>query len=115
MSVHSLVCGGIVVLCALLSAFSQILLKKSTLDKHDSMLGNYVNGKIALAYFFFASTVFLNIYAYTGLPYKIAPVLTSSSYLFTMLLSFWILKDKISWQCVLGNILIVLGIVVYVL
>ena len=114
MNTHSLICGSIMVLCALLSAFSQILLKKSTLEKHNSLIGNFLNTKVITAYAIFALTLFLNIYAFTGIPYKLASVLNASAYLFTMLLSVWLLKDKLSWKCVLGNCLIVTGIVIYI-
>ena len=114
MNTHSLLCGGIMVLCALLSAFSQILLKKSTLEKHSSFIRNFLNAKVIIAYSIFALTLFMNIYAFTGIPYKLASVLNASAYLFTMLLSAWLLKDRISWQCAVGNGLIILGIVIYV-
>ena len=115
MNMHSVVCGCIMVLCALLSAFSQILLKKSTLEKHESFIGNFLNAKVFIAYSIFALTLFMNIYAFTGIPYKFASVLNASAYIFTMLLSAWLLKDRISWTCATGNILIVLGIIIYVL
>ncbi len=114
MNMHSIVCGGIMVLCALLSAFSQILLKKSTLEKHSSFIRNFLNVKVVCAYCIFAMTLFMNIYAYTGIQYKYASVLNASAYLFTMLLSAWLLKDRISWQCAVGNCLIILGIIIYV-
>ncbi len=114
MNTHSLICGGIMVLCALLSAFSQILLKKSTLEKHSSLIGNFLNIKVFCAYSIFALTLFLNIYAFTGIPYKYASVLNASAYIFTMILSAWLLKDDISWKCAAGNALIILGIIVYV-
>ena len=114
MNTHSLLCGGIMVLCALLSAFSQILLKKSTLEKHSSLIRNFLNAKLITAYSIFALTLFMNIYSFTGIPYKLASVLNASAYLFTMLLSTWLLKDKIFWHCALGNSLIILGIVIYV-
>lgn len=111
---HSVICGCVMVLCALLSAFSQILLKKSTLEKHSSFINNFLNAKVIIAYSIFALTLFMNIYAFTGIPYKLASVLNASAYIFTMLLSARLLKDKISWQCAIGNALIVIGIVVYV-
>ena len=114
MNPHSLFCAGLMVFCALLAAFSQILLKKSTLERHDSFIGNFLNAKVICAYALFALTLFLNIYAFTGIQYKYASVLNASAYLFTMLLSVWLLKDRLSWRCVLGNCLIVLGIVIYV-
>lgn len=115
MNMHSLVCGCIMVLCALLSALSQILLKKSTLEKHECFISNFLNAKVIIAYSIFALTLFMNIYAFTGIPYKFASVLNASAYLFTVLLSAWLLKDRISWRCAVGNCLIVIGIIIYAL
>lgn len=114
MNRHSLLCAGIMVTCALLSAFSQILLKKSSLEKHRSFIYNYLNVKVVVAYAIFALTLFMNIYAYTGIPFKYASVLNATSYLFTMVLSAILLKDRISWQCALGNCVIIAGIGIYV-
>ena len=114
MNPHSLLCAGIMVLCALLSAYSQILLKKSTMEKHRSFIFNYLNAKVISAYSIFALTLFMNIYAFTGIPYKYASVLNATAYLFTMLLSRWLLKDKITWRCALGNSMIIVGIIVFV-
>ena len=114
MNPHSLLCAGIMVFCAMLSAYSQILLKKSTLEKHQSFIFYYLNTKVIGAYSIFTLTLFLNIYAFTGIAYKYASVLNATAYIFTMLLSRWMLKDRISWQCALGNTMIILGILVFV-
>ncbi len=114
MNTHSLLCAGIMVFCALLAAYSQILLKKSTLEKHRSFLFNYLNPRVIGAYSIFALTLFLNIYAFTGIDYKYASVLNATAYIFTMLLSRWLLKDKITWHCIAGNTMIMLGIFVFV-
>ena len=115
MSKHSLICASIMILCALLSAFSQILLKKSTLEKHRSPIFNYLNPKVITAYSIFALTLLLNIYAFTGIEYKFASILNATAYFFTMFLSWLLLHDKISLNCFWGNCLIVIGIIIYVL
>ena len=107
-------CAGIMIAAAFLSACSQILLKSSTHDEHKTPLSVYLNVKVILAYAIFALTLFMNIYAYTGIEYKFGSVLLSSAYLFTMLLSVVVLKDRLTWRCVAGNLLLMAGIVVYV-
>ena len=109
-----IICAGIVLLCALLSAFSQIMLKQSAQKRNSSSVGYYLNWRVFSAYGIFALTLFLNIYALTGIEYKLASVFNATAYLFTMILSVWLLKDSISWQCAVGNVLIIFGIVIYV-
>ena len=99
--------------CAFLAAFSQILLKKSTQDRHSKLLFQFLNWKVMLAYSIFALTLFLNIYAYSGIPFKYGSILNASSYFFAMILSALILKDRLTWRAVSGNILILAGIAVY--
>ena len=111
---HSLFCAALMIAAALLAAFSQILLKKSTLEKHDNFVRNYLNAKVIAAYSIFTVTVFINIYAYTGIDYKLGAVLGSTAYVFTMLLSKLLLKDKLTWGCIAGNCFIVIGIGIYV-
>lgn len=76
-------------------------------------LFNYFNLKVISAYFILVLTLFINIYALTGIPFKFASVLNASSYIFAMLLSVLILKDRLSWQCIAGNCLIICGIIIY--
>ena len=103
------------ILAAFVAACSQILLKKSTLARHKGILGEYLNCKVFSAYALFLLTIGLNIYAFSlGLEYRFGSVLNSTAYLFTMLLSVLVLHDRLDWRCVCGNLLIVLGIVVYV-
>lgn len=113
MNQHSIVCAGIMISSAFLAAFSQILLKRSTLDQHEKVLFQFLNLKVTSAYSIFALTLFLNIYAYSGIPFKYGSVLNASSYFFAMILSALILKDRLTWRLVTGNILILTGIAVY--
>ncbi len=115
MSKNSLICATIMVFCAFLSAFSQILLKKSTLEKHRSIIFNYLNPKVIIAYSIFALTLLLNIYAFAGIEYKYASILNATAYIFTMFLSWLLLHDKISLHCFIGNSIIIIGIIIYVL
>jgi len=115
MSQHSYICAGIMIACAFLAAFSQILLKQRTQDRHSKLLFQFLNWKVMLAYSIFALTLFLNIYAYSGIPFKYGSVLNASSYFFAMILSALILKDRLTWRSVTGNILILTGIAVYAL
>ena len=60
----------------------------------------------------FVSTI-LTILAFKGLDYKNGPILESIGYIFMMFLSRYFLKEKITPNKIAGNILILLGIVVF--
>ena len=107
------ICVGIMFLSAFLAAFAQMLLKKSADEPHRSFLHNYLNTKVITGYSIFFLTMFMNVYAFTAVPYKYGAVINASSYTFALLLSIAMFKDRFTWRAVCGNLLIVLGIAVY--
>lgn len=55
----------------------------------------------------------LTIFAFKSLDYKNGPIIESIGYVFVMILSSIILKEKITKKKLIGNILILLGIMVF--
>ena len=55
----------------------------------------------------------LTILAFKGLDYKNGPIIESVGYVFVMVLSSIILKEKITKKKIAGNLLILLGILVF--
>ena len=60
----------------------------------------------------FVSTI-LTILAFKGLDYKNGPIIESLGYIFILFLGSIFLKEKITKKKITGNILILLGIVVF--
>ena len=112
-SSFSLICVGIMIINAFLSAFSQILLKRSTMVKHKNGLYEYLNYRVIIAYGIYVIVLLTNAFAYKGIAYKYGSIIGATSYIFLMLLSVIILKEKISKKVLLGNLLIVVGMIVY--
>ena len=110
---HSMLCVCILFFSAFLAAVSQILLKMSSQEKHLNFLFNYLNRKVFLAYFLFSLTLLLNIYAFTGVAYKYGAVINASSYTFALIFSVVFIGDRFTWRGIFGNVLIVIGIVLY--
>lgn len=98
---------------AFLSAVSQLLLKQSADLPHASPIRAYWNGRVLSAYAIFAVTVFVNIWAFRSLDYKYGEVLLTSSYGFVLVLSRLVLRERITGAVFCGNLLIALGIAVY--
>ena len=100
-------------ICTVFSAVSQILLKQSANQKHESTLKEYLNWRVITAYLIFGSVLLVNTYAYTQVDMKYGPVLDTFTYVFVLLFSWLILKEKITKGKLIGNLLIVAGVIIY--
>lgn len=98
-----------------LSAISQILLKQSANQKHESFLKEYLNWRVITAYAIFFGVLLLNTYAYTQVELKYGSVIDAFTYVFVLLLSVLLLHEKVSKGQLLGNLLIIIGIFIYAL
>lgn len=94
------------------SAVSQIVLKTSANQEHKSKIEEYLNPRVIGAYSYFLISTVLSVVAYRGVPLSIGPVLESTGYVYIAILSVLILKEKITKRKIIGNILIIAGIVV---
>ena len=99
----------------LFTAISQVLLKQSANKEHKAPIYEYLNWRVILAYFIFVVVLLVNTYAYTKVDMKYGAILDSFSYIFVLAFSYWILKEKITKGKIIGNALIVLGIIIYVI
>lgn len=98
---------------ALITASSQILLKISAQRQHKDFIHEYLNACVIISYAFYFLVVFLNIFIYTKVDYRFSVVLNSLSTVFVAVFSNLILKERFTRRRILGNILIVLGIVCF--
>ena len=103
----------LMIFSALLAALSQILLKKSANKKHKNRITEFLNPWVIIGYVILLSTMFINIYAYKGLDYKIGPILNSTTYIFVIILSHFILKENINKKMFIGIFLIIAGVVIF--
>ncbi len=95
----------------LISAVSQLILKKAADNPEYTGLRAYLNLPVIFAYGLFFGCMLLNVFALKTLDLTVASVLEASGYLYVMVLSHFFLKEKISRRKLLGNALIVAGIV----
>lgn len=97
------------------SAMSQILLKKSANKEHKSWIYEYLNWRVILAYFIFFSVLLVNTYAYTQVDMKYGAVIDAFTYVFVMILSWLILREKFTKWKLIGNLIIIAGVIIYTL
>ncbi|MCI5956665.1 MAG: EamA family transporter [Clostridiales bacterium] len=95
----------------LLSAISQLILKKAADQPKYTGVRTYLNAPVILAYALFFGCMLLNVVALRTLDLTVASVLEASGYIYVMVLSFLILKEKITPRRLIGNLIIILGIV----
>ena len=95
------------------SAISQVMLKKAALKKYDSVIKEYLNPLVIVAYIIFVGTTFLSIIAYKGIPLSMGPVLEATSYIYVTIFGMTIFKEKMNKKKMISLLLIVGGIVVY--
>ena len=94
---------------------SQVLLKQSAEKKHKSWIFEYLNWRVITAYGISFSVLLLNTYAYTKVDMKYGAVIDTFSYVFVMVLSYLILKEKFTKGQLIGNLIIITGVMVYTL
>ena len=96
-----------------ISAFSQIILKKSASRQHSSLIKEYLNPYVIIGYGMMVLATLCTIFAYSGMQYKNGPVIESLGYILIMFLSLAFFKEPITWKKALGNALVIIGIIIF--
>ena len=104
-----------VIITAFLASVSQILLNISTNKPHKSKLFEYLNPYVITSYGILFVTLVVNNYLLRFVELNELTAIASVTYVFVLILSKIILKEKITLKKILGNLLIVAGIVVFML
>lgn len=100
---------------AFLAAVSQIFLKKSAEKEHKGILGEYANGYVMAGYGLLFLSLMINMWAYQGMEYRFGPVINASSYVFVLILGKLFLREKITAKKLWGNVVVILGILIFVM
>ncbi|MBR3200916.1 MAG: EamA family transporter [Mogibacterium sp.] len=97
------------------SAGSQVLLKQSAKMEHKSWIYEYLNWRVITAYFIAFSVLFVNTWAFTKVDMRYGSVIDTFTYVFVMLLSYFLLKEKFNRKQLIGNLIIIAGVLIYTL
>lgn len=101
------------VLGTFISSVSQVILKKSANKKYDSVIREYLNLPVIVAYAIFFAATLLSLLAYKVIPLSMGPVLESTSYLFVTFFGVTIFEERLNTRKLIALLLIILGIAVY--
>lgn len=113
MSTELLVFSGIYLFGVFISAVSQVLLKKSAMKEHDSVLAEYLNPQVIFAYAIFVCATLLTVISYKVVPLSLGPILEATSYIYVTFFGVVIFGERITRRKALALALIVDGILVY--
>lgn len=96
-----------------ISSVSQVILKLSARKAYANKLKEYLNPMVIGAYtMFFLSTLMTTI-AYKGVPLSFGPILEATGYVYVAIMGTMILNEKMTRNKLIGNILIIVGIIIY--
>ena len=99
----------------IISAYSQILLKKAALSEYKSFIYEYLNPSVIISYMIFFLAIFLDMIGLKKVPVSYIPIIESSSYVFVILFSKIFLKEEFSRKKIIAMILIMAGIAVFLI
>lgn len=110
---NSLVYIIIFLISVLISSVSQVILKKSAQKKYGNALKEYLNPLVILAYILFFGASLLTTVAYGKVELSLGTVLESTGYIYVAILGHFILHEKMGKQKILGNGIIIAGILIF--
>lgn len=106
----------VVIICVLIAACAQMLLKKGATLQHTSLIREYLNPWVIVGYLLMGFSLLGNIFAMSnGVMVKEVSIIESISYLFVPLLSCVLFNEKLTIRKILSIAMILLGVVVFFL
>ncbi len=103
----------IFILSVCVSSISQILLKKSANIERKNKIKEYLNIYVISAYTLLVISTLFTMYAYKGINLSVGVMIESLGYIIVTVLSYFILKEKITKNKVIGIFLIILGVTIF--
>ncbi len=98
----------------LITGVSQILLKTGANRYKDiSKISIFFNIYSILGYALMFCTTIMTLYAFKFIEVKSVIILMPFLYIFLYILSFFILKEKISFKHIIGTVIIVTGVIIF--
>ena len=105
-----------IALGSLIASLSQVLLKKSAKKTYSSLLKEYFNPYVIVGYAMMVLATLCGVIAYhKGVPYKNGVMLESLGFILIMIFSKIFFGEAITKKKIIGNALILIGMVVFYL
>lgn len=101
----------LLIIMTLLGSTAAYFLKISSNNNYSNLL---LSPFLYLGGFLYFLSALLNIFLLKSMAYSIVLPLTSITYVWTMFISYWLLKEKITIQKIIGILCIVIGAITLV-
>lgn len=106
----------LVIVSVFCSALAQILLKVAAKNRYSSFWEQYLNPWVIGGYLIIGGSLLLNVFCLAhGVQVKEVSIIESLSYLFVPLLSWFMLRESISWRKAGAIAVIMAGVIVFFL
>ena len=115
MSRDLIIYASFMLLGVFISSVAQVLLKKESMKPHESVIQEYLNAPVIIAYVIFFGATFLSIYAYRVVPLSMGAILEATGYIYVTIFGVVIFKEKLNGMKLTALGLILAGIAVYAL
>lgn len=102
----------VLMIMTMMGSIASLFLKKAS--NCETIIKLLKNRNIYIGGFLYLISAVLNIYILKYLDYSVVLPLTSITYIWTLVISYCVLKEKISFKKILGITLIILGAIVIV-
>lgn len=96
-----------------ISSCSQIILKTGAKKCYENKIKEYLNIYVIMGYSILVLATIFAIWSLKGIELKNAPILNSISYVYILILSKIFLHEKITKQKIIGNSIIIFGIIIF--
>ena len=96
-----LIYSCVLLIGVLVSAISQVLLKKAAMKHYENHLKEYLNPMVIFAY------------AYRGIPLSMGPILEATSYIYVTIFGVKIFHERLNKKKIIALFFIVGGIIIY--
>lgn len=95
-----------------IASVSQVLLKKSANEEKRTKMQEYLNKNVIIAYVLLFTSTLLTMTAYKTLQLSTGVIIESISYIIIAGLSYFLFKEKITKNKLIGIIMIITGIII---
>lgn len=100
----------------LISAVSQVMLKKAAQSEYKSFIWQYLNVRVVTAYVLFFFVLVANTFILKYIPMMVMnPIAETLPYILSIFFGYFFFNEKITIRKICGAIIIICGIVVLVL
>ena len=104
----------IIIIGVFATSCSQLLLKKSAKSTHTSIIFNFLNWKIIIAYSVFLASMFINIIAVkNGIQVKDLPILEALGYIFVPILAHLFMSEPMNKRKIFSIAFIIMGVIIF--